>query len=152
MAVTSNCSCGFQLAHYNNAYFPSGFEVDFTAHSSIDSLASLGLEITDWQIGIANPKDGTTAVGSYDNIRFLPNNQGIGMLVPGGQKQGAPVTGAEIAFPGDGDGMTSLVTEVQLMLDDVPGTCQAVVSGAVGKSQVGESRYRKPDFLSLSSE
>lgn len=130
-----DCSCGYVLSAHNNAYFPKHALADFSVLpdgqlTSATALQSLGFRIADGYAIGGTSSDGTMPIGSYKNLYV---RSGVLHLdVPGGQKTGGQVSGAEI------DSMETFlfgVFEVDMQLDATPGTCQSMVS-ACSESEV----------------
>ncbi|KAK6904565.1 hypothetical protein I203_105381 [Kwoniella mangroviensis CBS 8507] len=118
---SGDCSCGYILSAYDNAYFPKALVVSFDSVSSVAELANLGLRVQDGsQVGSIAP-DGGKCQASADNVAI---DRGILKLtVPGGQSAGGIISGAEIETMNP---VLGGVFTMSAQLSPVHGTCQAI--------------------------
>ncbi|KAJ9116023.1 hypothetical protein QFC24_006864 [Naganishia onofrii] len=118
-----DCSCGYVMSDYGDAYYPLAIVVDFSTVSSIDQFPALGLTVSPGRIGGVNQDDHTTACYS-DPSNFRFTSDGImQMVVPGGQSTGGIITGAEVHST---DTMISGHLSMTSRVSPVHGTCQAM--------------------------
>ncbi|KAJ9112853.1 hypothetical protein QFC19_000408 [Naganishia cerealis] len=118
----SDCSCGYVLTAYENAYYPLSILVDFSSVSSIDEFPGLGLKISTSRIGGVNADDRVTACYSDPaNVRITQGGV-LELVVPGGQQKGGAITGAEITSI---DTMLSGHLTMTAQISAEHGTCQA---------------------------
>lgn len=79
----SDCSCGYFMSGYGNAYYPLFILVDFASVSSIDALSALGIVVSTGRIGGVNQDDHITSCHSDPaNVRFTSDGT-IQLVVPG---------------------------------------------------------------------
>jgi hypothetical protein len=57
----SDCSCGYFMSGYGNAYYPLAILADFSSVSSLDALSALGLVVAKSGIGGVNTEDKITS-------------------------------------------------------------------------------------------
>ncbi|WWC91376.1 uncharacterized protein L201_006319 [Kwoniella dendrophila CBS 6074] len=129
------CSCGYKLSKYNNVYFPNALTVSFDKVTSLSALQAAGFEInTGWGIG-PEASDGGRAIGSTKNIGF--SNGVMTLTVPGGQKKGGQITGAEIntaqSFGGG-------VFTMNAQLSAEKGTVQSIFSYSANSDVYGDEQ------------
>ncbi|WRT68897.1 uncharacterized protein IL334_005879 [Kwoniella shivajii] len=133
--IAADCSCGYVLSKYNNAYFPKALRVSFDTVKSIADLNKAGFEVnTGWGIGTA-ADDGGHAIGSTNNVGF--SNGAMTLKVPGGQKKGKAITGAEINFANSVGGG---VFTMNAQLSAVEGTCQSIFTYTSDSSKYGDEQ------------
>ena len=117
-----DCRCGYILTSFANAYYPLSRTVSFSSLHSASDLSDHGFDITlDEKIGAVGP-GGTTCEGSASNVRIVDGV--LEMIVPGGQKTGGVIKGAELCFS---TAATGGVFTMEAKLDGTPGTCQSIV-------------------------
>ncbi|WWC73249.1 uncharacterized protein I206_107215 [Kwoniella pini CBS 10737] len=118
---TGNCSCGYILTSYNNAYFPESLIVDFSTVTDKSSLANMGLRIMDGSRAGSVAPDGGRSLTSIDNVAIKDGI--LTLTVPGGQAKGGQISSAEIEtiFAATGGVFT-----MNAKLSPVAGTCQAI--------------------------
>ncbi|WWC73250.1 uncharacterized protein I206_107216 [Kwoniella pini CBS 10737] len=131
----TSCSCGYVLTKYNNVYFPKSLTVSFDKVNSLSALQAAGFEInTGWQMG-TSAEDGGYALGSSKNIGFKDGY--LTLTVPGGQKKGKSITGAEISTKtifGGG------IFTMNAQLSKVPGTVQSMFSYTSNYEKFGDEQ------------
>ncbi|WRT68898.1 uncharacterized protein IL334_005880 [Kwoniella shivajii] len=132
---SGDCSCGYVLSSYDNAYFPKAIIASFDTITSVSALAGLGLEINDgWKAGSV-ADDGTYCQGVASNVAI--NNGILTLTVPGGQSTGGVVSGAEIQTT---EAITGGVFTMNAQLSPVSGTCQAIFTYTVDDTASGDEQ------------
>ncbi len=127
VSTTPACTCGYVLSSYGNVYYPLSSISDFGslpngALTSVSALQAYGFSITNGeQTGGAAP-DGTTCEADLSNLSGVDGV--LYLTVPGGQKTGGKVSGAEIVFK---EPVTGGVFTMEAMLGATVGTCQSMV-------------------------
>jgi hypothetical protein len=128
LAARADCSCGYVLTAYGNAYFPLAHITDFSkipaGRVTASQLDALGWQVSEgWQAGAPGP-NGTVGWGSINTFSSVSGH--LHMTVPAGYKIGQKVPAAEITF-NTPDGVTGGVFTLNAQLDDTWGTCQSIV-------------------------
>nr|XP_019047784.1 hypothetical protein I302_04401 [Kwoniella bestiolae CBS 10118]OCF26714.1 hypothetical protein I302_04401 [Kwoniella bestiolae CBS 10118] len=127
-SASGNCSCGYILSQYDNAYFPKALIVSFDSVSDISALEGLGLRVQDGSRAGSVAPDGGYCQASADNVAI---DEGVLKLtVPGRQAAGGVITGAEIETTTP---VLGGVFTMSAQLSPVHGTCQAIFTYSADK-------------------
>ncbi|WWC64185.1 uncharacterized protein I303_106793 [Kwoniella dejecticola CBS 10117] len=120
-AASGDCSCGYILSAYDDAYFPQSLIIDFATVTDKSTLAGMGLRIMDGSKAGSVAPDGGRSLTSIDNVAITDGV--LTLTVPGGQAKGGQIGSAEIEtiFAATGGVFT-----MNAQLSPVAGTCQSI--------------------------
>ncbi|WWC91377.1 uncharacterized protein L201_006320 [Kwoniella dendrophila CBS 6074] len=119
---SKDCSCGYILSKYDNAYFPKSLIVLFDNVSDVNALSQLGFYVNNGDsIGVGY--QGNSIKGSSKNV--IIKDGLLQLTVPGGQKaaSGSQLSGAEIQTS---FAVTGGIFTMNAKLSSVHGTCQSI--------------------------